>query len=336
MGSRTIIRIEEIAEFVVSGYSEENIIVMKKILKNSYITNGAQDSCISNTFNGMNQLSFNLMKLYQEASQSESPMKHNNGETIPFSNSIYMYPLNTFGDHEVDWLIYKGDKIPMWGYKHSANIKWHREMSFRNAHSIKMSFTKYLYDEETDNEWTEDAVFDSIGNLLDFKKFFYRRWNELHCATELDMKKKFTRNAPEYSTCGFPVKEKINNKIKNNAEKLALANLMMSEEYLKKDTLNCANIYDIGTHYGIKFYSKTRVNHIETSRRIKIIYSKIPIKSLIKKHLDDHRGRSPHLNPKDKIIGKSNKDGSQWIVIKKPLLSDNKIEYIINTIYGGR
>jgi hypothetical protein len=110
----------------------------------------------------------------------------------------------------------------------------------------------------------------------------------------------------------------------------------MSKKYLKKDILNCATIYDNGTHYGVKFFSKKRVSHISISKRIKTVYSKIPIKSLIKNYLTDNRGREPHINPKDKVIGKSNKDGSQWIVIKKPLLSDNKIEYIINTIYGGR
>lgn len=333
MGSYTNIRFKGIADFQISGYPEENIIFMEKILKYAYISRGAQDSCISNTFNGFNQLAFNLMKLYQEASETESSMKHNNGEHIPFSNSIYMHPVGTLGSP--DWLIYEGDEIPMAGWSHSSNLKWHREMSLHKAKSIKIEYTKHHYDEETDNEWSEDIIFDSIGNLSEFRKFFYKRWNELHCKTELDMKKKYSVVSPSHSMRGLDIYSAINNGSKNVAERFAKANLIMSEKYLKNDGFNKVDIYHLNGRYGFKIYFDKKVSKRNMKQRINVLYTKIPFKSLIVKHLSDRRLIKFEINPKDKILSESNKDGSYWVVIKKSLLNDNKMEYILNKLYGG-
>jgi len=330
MGSETRVRIEGIADFEVSGYAEENISTMKQILKYAYISSGAQDSCISNTFNGLNQLAFNLMKLYQEASETKSDMKHNNGENIPFSNSIYMYPVDTLGS--IDWLIYEGDDIPMAGFSHSSNIKWHREITLHNAKSIKMKYTESSYSEDLDEESTEEKIFDSIGNLLEFKKFFYKRWNELHCATELDMKKKFTCCIDD----SFPVdmNTTIKNSIKNSAVKFALSCLMVSKHYIEKDILNSATIYDNGTHFAIRVHYDKRASHLSYHKRIKMFHTDGTIKFLMNK-LSDRRGKTPHINTKDKIIGKINKDQSFWIIVKKHQLTDKKIRYIIKKLFNS-
>jgi hypothetical protein len=332
MGSYTRVRFKGIVDFEISGYPEENIVLMKKILKYAYISSGAQDSCISNTFNGFNQLAFNLMKLYQEASETESPMKHSNGETIPFSNSIYMHPVGTLGSP--DWLIYEGDNIPMAGWSHSSNAKWHREMSFLDAKSIKMEYTKYHYDEETDKEWSEDITFDSIGYLYEFKQFFYKRWNELHCATELDMKKKYSTVSPKHSMCHLDIYSAINNSTRDVAERFAKANLLMAEKYLE-NKYNKAEIYNLKQHYGFKISFDRKISKRSIKQRVNVSYPKTTFKSLIVKYLSDKRWKKCEINSSDNVMNGYNNDGSYWFIIEKSQLNDNKMEYILNKIYGG-
>lgn len=175
MGNSTVINFDGVMKLKIGTASEEVVKALKEVIKDSCILDNTKNNVVFRNYNGFNGFVADVISLLKKALSSPRLFTYPNGESQDYCPTFWMYSFDCKLDTDIE--VFMGEEIPLTRFKN--NRKMHREMELRGARNIYFDYEEYVEIGDDDYEM-QKRTFNSIENILDFKSFFRKRYDEVH------------------------------------------------------------------------------------------------------------------------------------------------------------